>query len=160
MTGWHELAFTGFIGFLLILICCLNLYESLRFLWRLLPKLNWLPHLRVAVVVIGSFAPHIINIWFFGTVYFLLHSYNLGNLTSSASTAQVYTADFFNCLYFSAVSYTTLGLGDVTPEGALRMITGVESLTGFILIGWTVSFTYFAMQAFWELPHRRHKKNT
>lgn len=44
------------------------------------------------------------------------------------------------------------------PLGSIRMITGVESLTGFLLIGWTVSFTYLAMEKFWELPHHRGKE--
>jgi hypothetical protein len=155
--GFYELAFTGALGFALIIICCLIIYESLRFLWKLLPKLNWIPHLRVLLMVVCTFMPHIVNIWLFGITYYLLHSFGLGTLAVTSVTTQ-FPIDFFGCLYFSAVSYTTLGLGDVTPEGALRMITGVESLTGFMLIGCTVSFAYLVMQNFWELPHRRPRK--
>jgi hypothetical protein len=91
----------------------------------------------------------------FGFVYYLLHYFSLGTLTGAAIEHGKYTFDIFGCLYFSAVIYSTLGLGDISPEGALRMITGVEALSGFILIGWTVSFTFLAMQKFWELPHRK-----
>ncbi len=155
--SFHEFALTGALGVLLILVCCLNIYESLRFLWRLLPKLTWLPHLRVLLVVMGSFIPHIVNIWLFGLTYYLLHHFELGTLSGASVASGKYALDFFGCIYFSAVAYTTLGLGDITPEGGLRMITGVESLAGFMMIGWTVSFTYLAMQKFWELPHRRRK---
>ena len=31
-------------------------------------------------------------------------------------------------LYFSATSYTSLGLGDVYPQSGVRLLTGVEAL--------------------------------
>ena len=95
------------------------------------------------------FIAHIANIWLFGIVYFLFKCLSSpGALTGGAIDTNKYTLDIFGCMYFSAVIYSTLGLGDITPTGALRMITGVEALTGFILMGWTVSFTYLAMQKF------------
>ncbi|NBX03820.1 MAG: two pore domain potassium channel family protein [Alphaproteobacteria bacterium] len=150
-----EFILTGLLGALLIAACCLNIYELLRHAWSLLPRLTWPPHVRVLAVVASMFLAHIINIWLFGFVYYVLHYYELGTLTGAEISNGHYKLDIFGCLYFSAVIYSTLGLGDITPQGALRMITGVEGLTGFILIGWTVSFTYLAMQKFWELPHRR-----
>jgi hypothetical protein len=153
----REFLSAGLLGVLLIAVCCLTVYEALRRIWTLLPRLTWPPHLRVLGVVGSIFVVHIVNIWLFGLVYYLLHSYGLGTLTGPAIEHGKYTLDAFGCLYFSAVIYSTLGLGDISPEGALRMITGVEALTGFILIGWTVSFTFLSMQRFWELPH--HKKS-
>lgn len=151
----QEFLLTGVLGVFLIAACCLNVYEILRHVWRWLPKLTLSPRLRILTVVACTFMAHIINIWLFGCIYFLLHYFNFGTLTGAAIEHGKYTFDIFGCLYFSAVIYSTLGLGDISPEGALRMITGVEALTGFILIGWTVSFTFLAMQKFWELPHRR-----
>jgi hypothetical protein len=55
-----------------------------------------------------------------------------------------------DCVYRSAVCYTTLGLGDVAPVGNIRFLTGMESLTGFMLIGCSVSFTYLEMVRFWR----------
>jgi hypothetical protein len=55
--------------------------------------------------------------------------------------------DFF---YFSITCYTTLGLGDVFPSGAMRIVAGIEALNGFVLIGWSTSFTYLAMERFWK----------
>jgi hypothetical protein len=153
----QEFILTGILGSCLIAICCLNIYELLRYIWNLLPRLTWQPRLRVLAVVASMFIAHIINIWLFGTVYYLLHYYNLGTLSGPAIDNGRYTLDIFGCLYFSSVIYSTLGLGDISPLGALRMIAGVEALTGFILIGWTVSFTYLAMQRFWELPHKKNK---
>jgi hypothetical protein len=154
----QEFLLTGLLGALLIGICCINIYELLRWSWKILPTLTWPPHLRVLAVVASMFLTHILNIWLFGFVYYLLHHFDLGTLSGNDISNGSYSLDIFGCIYYSAVVYSTLGLGDITPQGALRMITGVEGLTGFLLIGWTVSFTYLAMQTFWELPHRRHDK--
>lgn len=152
----QEFLLTSVLGMLLIGVCSMVIYELLRWVWGMLPKLSMRPRFRVLLVVIVAFVGHIVNIWIFGTVYYALYRFGMGTLAGASITDGAYSMDFFGYLYFSAVSYSTLGLGDVTPEGALRMITGVEALTGFVLIGWTVTFTYLAMEKFWELPHRRH----
>lgn len=151
----QEFLLAGLLGCALISLCCLIVYEALRQIWKLLPKLHCAPHLRVLVVVGSIFIIHIVIIWLFGITYFLLHYFDLGTLSGSAIEHGSYTLDLVGCMYYSAVIYSTLGLGDISPQGALRMITGVEALSGFILIGWTVSFTFLVMQRFWELPHRR-----
>ncbi|HET8693301.1 MAG TPA: potassium channel family protein [Aquabacterium sp.] len=53
------------------------------------------------------------------------------------------------CMYFSAETYTSLGFGDLTPVGPVRLLAGVEALNGLLLIGWSASFLYIAMQRFW-----------
>ena len=54
-----------------------------------------------------------------------------------------------NCGYYSFVTYTTLGFGDIIPVGDIRFLTGLESLTGLVLITWTASFMFFEMQKYW-----------
>ena len=62
-------------------------------------------------------------------------------------------------MYFSAVTYTTLGMGDMFPIANVRLIAGVEALTGLMMIGWSASFTYLAMEKFWPLhAERRHRR--
>ena len=61
---------------------------------------------------------------------------------------------FASYLYFSAETYTTIGLGDIYPLGPLRLITGIEALNGLLLIGGSASFTYLAMQKFWDIKER------
>jgi len=48
--------------------------------------------------------------------------------------------------YFSLINITTVGLGDTYPTGHLRVITGIGSLTGFLLISCTAQFVYQTMQ--------------
>ena len=55
-----------------------------------------------------------------------------------------------DCVYFSFTTYTTVGYGDIEPIGHLRYLTGIESLTGLVLITWTASFLYYEMQRYWD----------
>lgn len=59
-------------------------------------------------------------------------------------------ASFSASLYFSAETYTSLGFGDLTPNGPVRLLAGVEALNGLLLIGWSASFTYLCMERFWS----------
>jgi hypothetical protein len=45
----------------------------------------------------------------------------------------------------------------VAPHGPLRIIASMEALTGFVLIGWSASFTYLSMEKFWDLHERRKR---
>jgi voltage-gated potassium channel Kch len=52
--------------------------------------------------------------------------------------------DLASALYFSAVTYTTTGYGDlVLPEG-WRLLGGVHALTGILMCGWSTGF-FFAV---------------
>ena len=152
-----EFFLSGLLGVILIGICSLTLYEILRFIWQLLPKLTWPPRFRIFIVVAGAFAGHILNIWLFGFVYYALIYFGLGKFIGTAIERGEYALDIFGCIYISAVTYTTVGTGDITPEGGIRMIAGVEALTGFLMVGWTISFTYLALEKFWQLPHSKQK---
>ncbi len=46
---------------------------------------------------------------------------------------------FIDIFYFSLTTITTLGLGSIEPTAHLRMLAGVESATGFLLISCSVS---------------------
>jgi hypothetical protein len=43
------------------------------------------------------------------------------------------------CLYFSIVTWTTLGYGDVVPTDASRMIAASEALVGYIFMAILIS---------------------
>jgi hypothetical protein len=70
--------------------------------------------------------------------------FGLGSIDGEVSGTWL---DFF---YFSVSTYTTLGVGDVVPIGPLRVVAGIESLTGLVLIGWSASYTYLVMEHTWK----------
>lgn len=51
-------------------------------------------------------------------------------------------AGWMDTFYFALVSYTSLGLGDIYPTGHLRLIAGVASLNGFLLISCSAALLF------------------
>jgi hypothetical protein len=49
-------------------------------------------------------------------------------------------ADLQSAIYFSAVTYTTTGYGDLVLPEAWRLVGGVEALTGILMCGWSTAF--------------------
>ena len=52
--------------------------------------------------------------------------------------------DLPSALYFSAVTYTTTGYGDIVLPQEWRLVGGVEALTGILMCGWSTGF-FFAV---------------
>ena len=48
-------------------------------------------------------------------------------------------ADLHSALYFSAVTYTTTGYGDLVLPAEWRLVGGVEALTGILMCGWSAA---------------------
>ena len=49
-------------------------------------------------------------------------------------------------LYFSLVTYTTLGYGDLVLQDAYRLIGAIEAANGLIMFGWSTAIVVFAIQ--------------
>ena len=134
-------------------------YEVLRGLNQTLPALA-IPHrVKLVVVILAAFMAHVIEMALYGgALYGLVAWLDTGSLVGSAGFSLA------TCMYFSAETYTSLGFGDLTPVGPLRLLAGVEALNGLLLIGWSASFTYIAMERFWNTapgpqpgkPHQGH----
>ena len=52
--------------------------------------------------------------------------------------------DLQSAFYFSAVTYTTTGYGDLLLPNEWRLFGGVEALTGILMCGWSAAF-FFAV---------------
>jgi hypothetical protein len=52
--------------------------------------------------------------------------------------------DLPSAFYFSAVTYTTTGYGDLLLPKEWRLAGGVEALTGILMCGWSAAF-FFAV---------------
>jgi hypothetical protein len=99
--------------------------------------------LRIIFALLGL---HIVEVWCYGIAYWLLLLIpGTGSINGEHGMDHV-----FDAIYLSATVYTTLGLGDLTPIGAVRLLSGLESLTGFLLITWSASFSYLEMSRYWN----------
>jgi hypothetical protein len=128
---------------LLLMAATLCHYEALRGLGRLLPRLRMASRARLGVVIVGAFVSHMLQIALFAVGAWALARVGVGTLGDTARPS------LDMALYFSAETFTSLGYGDVVPHGPLRLLAGVEALTGLLLIGWSTSFTYVSMARFW-----------
>lgn len=134
----------------LVAVCVMVHYETLRLASISMPKLTIRPRKRIVFVVGAAFVAHSLEVWFCALAFYLLSSrLGLGGLAGHSDNS------FLDYLYYSTVTYTSLGLGDVYPVGVLRMLSGVEALLGLSMIAWTGSFTYLAMERFWTLHRSR-----
>ena len=91
-------------------------------------------------MISGVLLADLIEICLFASGFFVRQVYfGLGSVKGEFNGSLL---DYF---YFSAPTYSTLGVGDLFPTGVIRLVAGVEALTGFVLIGWSASFTYLTM---------------
>ncbi len=52
--------------------------------------------------------------------------------------------------YFSAVTFTTLGYGDITLDSAWRLLSGIQAINGILLVGWSTAFIFAVLQRSWQ----------
>ena len=53
---------------------------------------------------------------------------------------------FEKSMYFSLVTFTTLGYGEITISSGNRMLAGLEAINGITLIGWSTAFMFAIFQ--------------
>jgi voltage-gated potassium channel len=57
--------------------------------------------------------------------------------------------DFETAVYFSSVTYTTLGYGDIVLTSGWRIICGIEAMNGIMLFGWSAALLFVVVQRMW-----------
>ena len=120
-------------------------FEVLSSLSRLMPKMKIRYRFRIAIGIFGALVAHTLEVWMFTfAYYFMIKSGEFGQLVG------VDNISLADCAYFSFITYTTLGYGDIVPIGNLRFLAGLEALTGLVMITWTASFMYYEMQKYWN----------
>ncbi|MCC8431463.1 potassium channel family protein [Reyranella aquatilis] len=78
----------------------------------------------ILFVVLGLVAIHSVEIWLYGAAYWAIGA----------------VSDFETALYFSTVTFTTLGYGDVVLDSKWRLFGAIEGGNGLILFGWSTAF--------------------
>ena len=128
----------------LLLLSTLLHFEVLSALSRLLPRLTMPSRFKLLLVIGGTFLAHFTEIFLYALDLWGLVAIGAGSMVGmshlSLSTA----------VYFSTETYTSLGYGDLVPAGSLRLLAGSETLNGLLLIGWSGSYLYIAMERFWR----------
>lgn len=122
-------------------------YEGLVLLSRWIARAARTPgRRRVVNAMFGVLGLHIVEIWVFGLALWALVQW-----PACGEIAGDVPLSLLDAVYFSAITFTTVGFGDLAPVGPIRLLSGTEAITGFMLIGWTVSFTYLEMERHWRV---------
>ncbi|MBA2547321.1 MAG: two pore domain potassium channel family protein [Burkholderiaceae bacterium] len=141
---------------LIVISCCVLLialttlihYEILRGVHMALPRLKIPARTKLLVVIFAAFFAHALEIGLYTvTIFGLIRYMDAGTLSGGETT-------LLDCLYFSAETFTSLGLGDIAPTGPVRLVAGTEALNGLLLIAWSASYTYLSMEKFWTPSHK------
>jgi hypothetical protein len=126
---------------MLVLVVVLVHYEAFRLLDWFLRQAERMGRLRLLVVVLGCFCAHLVAVAVFAIGQYVSAIY-LQTGTLEGNVGDGFPAFF----YFSIVTYTSLGIGDVYPTGHLRLMAGLEALLGLMMIAWSATFTFLQMQ--------------
>jgi len=136
---------TVLVNTLVIALVVLIHYEFLHQLTALMPHLKLRHRLRIVLGVFSALIAHAVEVWIFAAAYYWMdRAEGWGKLQGALE------GNFLDYVYFSFTIYTTLGFGDIEPVGPLRYLTGLESLTGLVLITWSASFLYLEMIRYWD----------
>lgn len=60
--------------------------------------------------------------------------------------------DVETSVYFSAVTYATIGYGDVVPPPDWRLLAGMEGLVGILMCGWSGGFFFATVSRMYPAP--------
>jgi Ion channel len=126
-------------------------YEGLIVLSRRIQHLHGRQRIKVLYAILTVLALHVGEIWLFGAVLWLLLQWPDCGFVALSAHAGGQTG-FFDAVYLSAITFTTVGFGDLAPVGPIRFLSGTEALTGFVLITWSASFTFLEMERYWRNP--------
>ncbi len=55
-------------------------------------------------------------------------------------------SSFTDTVYFSLVTFTTLGYGDISLSSDWRLLSGLEAINGIMLIGWSTAMMFSLIQ--------------
>jgi hypothetical protein len=114
-------------------------YEALSLLSRALQTLRTPPHPKLLLALFGIIMAHLIEITLYAVSYWMADFVlNIGDFGGNRAVT------FADYVFFSAETYSTVGMGDVYPLGSLRLISSI------VLIGWSTSFTFLVMSRYWS----------
>ncbi len=112
------------------------------FLTRLMVILDtgWAQAIKLIAIICGLFVAHVAEVVVYTFVYHFSHLIpGIGKLPG------INFDDWINALYFSFAAYSSLGAGDLSTAGWLKILYGLEAINGLVLITWSASFSLLAM---------------
>jgi hypothetical protein len=88
----------------------------------------------LVLAVLGVFCAHISEIWLWAFFYL--------------SVDALHTLE--EALYFSTITFTTVGFGDIVLDKTWRLLSSFQAANGFILFGWSTAFIFEIMSSLYK----------
>ena len=64
--------------------------------------------------------------------------------------------NFHEAIYFSMITFTTLGYGDVTLNEPWQVLAGAEGMVGIVVFGLTTALLFAVIQKCWKITHDKN----
>lgn len=145
-TGWAAYAIVVIATLVAVVACVMVHYEGLAWMSRrLLRRHDANPRRKVLLGVLGVLSLHVAELWLFGATF-----WGLGQLSGTGHVIGADPLGLLEAVYLATMAYTTVGFGDVSPVGAIRLLAGTCALTGFVMITWSASFLFLEMERYWR----------
>ncbi len=87
------------------------------------------------VTVLGIFMIHTFEVWLWAILYLLLGEFE----------------SLERALYFSTITFTTLGYGDIILNVRWQLLSGFEAVNGIILFGVSTAILFAVMRRMFEI---------
>lgn len=146
MTLWNQLLWGSaclsicLILEISVLVWCASVLNNLSACFPK-PYVRWQIGLMLVVAIFIILGSHTVQIWIWSAALFLT-----GAIT-----------DWNTSVYFSLVTYTTLGYGDVVLGPALRIFAAFAAVTGLFGFGISTAFLVSVMGRLFSLIGLAHK---
>lgn len=132
----------------LLLICVTTIvqagfmFASIRFVqWRLAKRDSVRTHFPKVLLVSAFTALMFVGVVLQAFIWALFYLYQ----PSITTLPNLETA-----LYFSLVTFTSLGYGDVVLTESWRLLAALEGATGVIVLGWTTALIFYTIQIVYQ----------
>ncbi len=103
---------------------------------RLVERPNIIAMTSILVItIVGIFLVHTLEIWLWAVLYLWIGEF----------------AGFERALYFSTVTFTSLGYGDITLQERWQLLSGFEAANGIILFGVSTAVAFGVIRKLFEI---------
>jgi hypothetical protein len=92
--------------------------------WFRLHRHDFGKSIAMVTTVLGLFLIHTFEIWIWAGLYLAIDAIH----------------PFQDALYFSTVTFSTVGYGDLIVGPRWRLLASLEAINGFLLIGWSTAY--------------------
>jgi len=139
------------IGSVVIIMCVIvQAYGNVLWLKKISPTFNKQNELYSSKTALQLLS---FSFLFFSILHFLQSLLWALTYMIIPDTRDVFSS-FTDAWYFSMITFTSLGYGDITLTERWHLLSGIEAINGIMLIGWSTAMMYSLIQQIYKSLNR------